>query len=89
MASVYRPYPPSTGPGNTTFIMPNFSQFQAQNIGILPGIGFNSGLGPNNTPNPGPPAPMTDEGILLENSLNEFIALEAADGGPVFHLIRE
>jgi len=66
--------------------MPQFSTFQANGIGNSPGIGFNSNMGPQTNPNPGPPAPATDEGILLEPSLNEFIAMETAQGGPAAHL---
>lgn len=80
MASAYRPWSPSTGPGYTGGIMPGFSGFQAAGIGNPNGTGYNSNMGPNNTPNPGPPAPPTDEGILLEPSLNSFIELEDLSG---------
>lgn len=80
MASAYRPFSPATGPGNTNYIMPPFNLFQQLNYGVMPGYAFTSSLGPNNTPNPGPPAPATDNGILLEPSWSEFIELEPLDG---------
>ncbi len=89
MASAYRPWSPSTGPGYMGGIMPAYNGFQAGGIGNPNGTGYNSNMGPNNTPNPGPPAPSTDNGILLEPSLNEFIAMETAQGGPTSHLVVE
>lgn len=89
MASAYRPWAPSTGPGYYNGNMPQFSMFQMYGYGIFPGSGYRSNLGPNNTPYPGPPSPPTDMGILLEPSLNEFIALEVGNGGPAAHLILE
>lgn len=89
MASAYRPWSPSTGPGQTIGIMPKFNTFQANGIGNSPGIGYNSNMGPQTNPNPGPPAPASEQGILLEPSLNEFIALETGQGGPAFHLVVE
>jgi hypothetical protein len=86
MASAYRPWSPSTGPGFFNGNIPQYNTFQANGIGTPNGTGFNSNLGPNNTPNPGPPASPTEAGILLEPSLNEFIALEVGSGGPAFHL---
>lgn len=56
--------------------MPAYNTFQANQITTPNGIGYASNLGPNNTPNPGPPAPEADNGILLEPSWNEFIAME-------------
>lgn len=80
MASSYSRWSPSTGPGQTIGVMPPFSTFQAGGIGNPNGVGYTSNLGPNNTPNPGPPAPATDNGILLETSWNEFIAVEDNSG---------
>lgn len=88
MASSYSPWGPSTGPGTFFGYTPSFISFQSQFIGVAPGTGYNSNLGPNNTPNPGPPAADVN-GILLENSWNEFIALETSLGGPASHLIQE
>ena len=89
MASAYRPWSPSTGPGYTAGVMPAYGTFQANSIGNPNGIGYASNLGPNNTPNPGPPAPPTDNGILLEPSWNEFVAMETGSGGPADHLVVE
>ena len=88
MASSYSPWGPSTGPGSFYGFMPSYNAFQSQFIGVSPGAGYNSNLGPNNTPNPGPPAADVN-GILLEASWNEFIALETNLGGPASHLIQE
>ena len=88
MASAYRPWGPSTGPGSFNGFMPNYNNFQTQQIGVNPGYGYTSTLGPNNTPNPGPPA-ADIEGLLLEPSAHEFIALEASLGGPADVLIRQ
>ena len=77
MASAYRPWAPSTGPGSFNGNIPQYNTFQANGIGTPNGIGYASNLGPNNTPNPGPPAPASDNGILLEPSWNEFIAMES------------
>jgi hypothetical protein len=68
--------------------MPSYNSFQQQQIGVNPGYGYTSNLGFNNTPNPGPPA-ADIEGILLEDSANEFIALENSLGGPSDVLIQE
>jgi hypothetical protein len=68
--------------------MPSYNSFQSQQIGVNPGYGYTSNLGFNNTPNPGPPA-ADIEGILLEDSANEFIALENSLGGPSDVLIQE
>lgn len=87
MASVYYPWPPSTGPGNQSYILPQFNTFQANNVTTYNGYGYTSSLGPNTTPNPGPPAPQTDNGILLEPSWNSFVALELSMGGPTDHLV--
>ena len=87
MASSYSRWGPSTGPGNYTNTV-QYNTFQQQQIGVNPGYGYTSNLGPNNTPNPGPPA-ADIEGILLETSANEFIALETSLGGPASVLIKE
>lgn len=89
MASAYYRFPPSTGPGTFSANVAPYGTFQANQITTPPGIGYASNLGPNNTPNPGPPAPQTDNGILLEPSWNEFIALETGSGGPTDHLIMQ
>ena len=89
MASAYFPWAPSTGPGTFNGNIPQFNTFQSLGIGGPNGIGYASNLGPNNTPNPGPPAPATDNGILLEPSWNEFVALEASLGGPASFLVVE
>ena len=80
MASSYSRWGPSTGPGNYYGAVPQFVTFQSLGIGVSPGIGYYSSLGINNTPDPGPPAPASDVGILLANSLNSFIELETLDG---------
>lgn len=89
MSSAYRPWSPSTGPGFYNGNIPQYNTFQALGIGNPPGTGYNSNLGPQTNPDPGPPAPQSDNGILLEPSLNEFIAMEAAQGGPTDHLVVE
>ena len=87
MASAYSPYGPSTGPGSYYNMLP-FNNLSTLGFGTDPGYGFTSYLGPNSWPNPGPPA--TDiNGILLEGSWNEFIALELSLGGPADVLIQE
>lgn len=88
MASAYRPWSPSTGPGFYANIV-QYDTFQANGQGVAPGQGFNSSMGPNNWPPQPTPAPMTDNGILLEDSLAYFIALETGLGGPADHLIME
>ena len=88
MASSYSPWGPSTGPGAFYGFTPSFAAFQQQGIGVTPGYGYTSALGPNNTPNPGPPAADIN-GILLEPSANEFIALETGSGGPTDVLIQQ
>lgn len=88
MASAYRPWNPSTGPGYYNGNIPQYNTFQANQITTPPGIGYASNLGPNNTPDPGAPAADIN-GILLEPSWNEFIALETSMGGPAFVLIKE
>jgi hypothetical protein len=87
MASSYSPWGPSTGPGSY-YNTVQFSTFQQQRIGVNPGYGYTSNLGPNNTPNPGPPAADIN-GILLEPSARDFIALETSLGGPADVLIQE
>lgn len=89
MASAYFRFPPSTGPGSFSGNVAQYNTFQANQITTPNGNGYASTLGPNNTPNPGPPAPQTDEGILLEPSWNEFVALETGQGGPAFYLVME
>jgi hypothetical protein len=88
MASSYSPWGPSTGPGSFYGFMPPYNAFQQQQIGVNPGYGYTSNLGFNNTPNPGPPAADIN-GILLEPSANEFIALETGSGGPTDVLIQQ
>ena len=88
MASSYSPWGPSTGPGSFYGFMPQYNAFQQQRIGVNPGYGYASNLGFNNTPNPGPPAADIN-GILLEPSANEFIALELSLGGPADVLIQQ
>jgi hypothetical protein len=88
MASAYRPFGPSTGPGSYFNMLP-FNNLSTLGFGTDPGYGFTSYLGPNSWPNPGPPAPQTDNGILLEGSWNEFIALELSLGGPTDHLVMQ
>ncbi len=88
MASSYSPWGPSTGPGSFYGFMPQYTAFQQQGIGVNPGYGYTSNLGFNNTPNPGPPAADIN-GILLEPSANEFIALELSLGGPADVLIQQ
>ena len=78
MASSFTPWGPSTGPGSY-YNTVQFVTFQANQQGVTPGIGYASNLGPNNTPDPGPPA-ADSTGILLENSWNEFIELENGSG---------
>lgn len=87
MASAYRPWAPSTGPGYINGNIPQYLQFQALGLGVTTGLGYTSNLGPNSTP---PQVPVPDEnGILLENSVVDFVALEASLGGPAAHLIME
>lgn len=89
MASSYRPWSPSTGPGYYNGNIPQYDTFQQNQVTNPNGIGYASNLGPNNTPNPGPAASPTENGILLETSWNEFIALETGLGGPAAHLIMQ
>ncbi len=88
MASSYSPWGPSTGPGSFYGFMPSYNAFQSQQIGVNPGYGYASNLGFNNTPNPGPPAADIN-GILLEPSARDFIALENSLGGPADVLIQQ
>ena len=88
MASVYSPWGPSTGPGQFNAYVAPYYTFSATYTGVIPGYGYASNLGLNNTPNPGPPA-ADQNGILLENSANEFLALEVGSGGPASFLTRE
>lgn len=88
MASSYSRWSPSTGPGRSAGVMPAFNAFQANTISLSPGYGYTSNLGPNNTPNPGPPAADIN-GILLENTAVNFIALETGQGGPTSVLVQE
>jgi hypothetical protein len=75
MSSPYQPYNPSTGPNRNTSVYP-YNRFTPPG----PGTAYYANLSPNLTPDPGPPAPQSDNGILLENSLNSFIELEDNSG---------
>ena len=88
MASAYRPWSPSTGPGSY-YNTVQFNTFQANGIGVAPGQGYNSNMGPNNFPPQPAPAPASENGILLEDSLTYFIAMETGGGGPAAHLLME
>lgn len=89
MASAYYRFPPSTGPGTFSGNVAPYQSFQANRITTPPGNGYASTLGPNTTPDPGPPSDPNVNGILLEPSWNEFIALETGSGGPTDHLVME
>jgi len=75
MSSPYQPYNPSTGPNYNPNVYP-YNKFTPPG----PGTAYYANLSPNLTPDPGPPAPQTDNGILLENSLNSFIEKEDNSG---------
>lgn len=83
MATPFTPFQPTTGPNRDTQAF-NFTPLTIP----LPGYAYAAGLSPNNTPDPGPPAADIN-GLLLEPSQNEFIALEASQGGPAFVLVQE
>ena len=87
MASVYSPWGPSTGPGNFYGFRPSFAQFSAQGFGTAPGYSYTSGLVPNP---PAAPVRAGDvNGILLEGTWADFVALETSLGGPAAHLLQE
>ena len=87
MASVYSPWGPSTGPGSFYGFRPGFAQFSSQGFGTGPGYSYTSGLVPNP---PAAPARAADvNGILLEGTWSDFIALETSLGGPAAHLLQE
>ena len=88
MASAFTPWGPSTGPGSFYGFRPGFAQFSSQGFGTGPGYSFTSGLVPFP---PAPPSPQAADvqGILLEGSWSDFIALETGLGGPASHLIQE
>jgi hypothetical protein len=75
MATPYSPYGPSTGPGNQALLVPLPARFSPS-----PGYAWAANYQQNTAPNPGPQAPATDNGILLEPSWNSFIELEDNSG---------